>query len=325
MAADDDDFPGDADETEPPAPPPAAKGGTAAAPVKPAAEPEPAPEPTKPAHSPLLTKKWLALGGSPESLAALSPAEAWEEIERFQAAEAGRAAPPAAKPAPKADEPPDEDAEFEAYLKPFEDVDPGFVKHQRRQYAAQKALKAALAETLDKVKGFEKEKQERQAAAVHRALDAGFAALPPEYAEFFGEGDIGDLADDKQKKRRHAVVQAMGYQEGDGKAAIAKKIAAAAELLAGHLVQPAPADPYGLNGHAAPPKPAKKPQPRDPETNRFTKEDFANGHLARPSGKRTGVEELTDGEAVRRVRTEHGATATRRVAVDDEDDDDLPD
>ena len=268
------------------------------------------PAPKKYTHSSRLTKLALDLGFSQQDLDKFPSDAIWEEIDRIRGTTQPQRAEPA-KPEPKAP-PADPDEE---YLSELEKVDPQLAKLMRRAIA--KDDLKPIQEKLEKLDRLEAAEQQRQARAVTRALDDAFAALPEKFAALVGEGPIEELTDPGQKGWRGAIYQAAKIQPGDGRKAIAQKIAAAAEAVAGSRVKDAPADPYA----AAAARPAKPTPPRDPGNGRFTVPEFNGGLIHRPNGKQTGADPLDDKEQARRYFKDHGDPRGNAPRLEVEDDD----
>jgi len=278
----------------------------------PADRPEPAPK--KYTHTSRLTKLALEHELTQEDLDKFPSDAIWEEIDRIRGTtQPQRQEPPAAaKPAEKPATPADPDEE---YLAELEKVDPQLAKLMRRAIA--KDDLKPIQEKLEKLDRLEAAEQQRQARAVTRALDDAFAALPEKFAALVGEGPIEELTDPGQKGWRGAIYQAAKIQPGDGRKAIAQKIAAAAEAVAGSRVKDAPADPYA----AAAARPAKPTPPRDPGNGRFTVPEFNGGLIHRPNGKQTGADPLDDKEQARRYFKDHGDPRGNAPRLEVEDDD----
>ena len=301
---DDDNLPGDPVEPVP-TPSPAPRRGV---------EPAPEPTPTKHTHSTRLVQLARQMGYSQDDLDNFPSAEIWEDIERVRAAEA------AAKPTPQgvAATPPKPEADpDEAYLARLGEEYPDLARIIKKLHARPEA--AVPKDVQEKIDRLEKAEQTRQARALDRALDDAFSALPDGYLELVGEGEYGEV-DAIQQATRVAIFKAAGVDAGkDGKKAIAQKIAAAAKSVAGTRVKDAPPSAY----QQAAAKPQKTPPIKDPATGRFTAQDFNNGHLHRPDGKRTGVEGMTLEEGVRQIMRKNGDPRGDRPVIDI--DDNLPD
>lgn len=276
---------------------------------------QPEPEtPKKPKHSSRLLAAAAEHGYSEADLEDFTSEEVWAEIRELDKRAAARQQP---APAPKAEkkEPAAEDDD-EAYLKALkaEGYTDTFIAGERKKLARIKAAEEKAAK-LDALEAAEKT---RAAAAINDTIDAAFTALGKKYEPLVGTDSIADLTDPGQRGWRDAIVREAKIQHGDSKSTIAKKVAAAAAKLAkGKVEEDEPetvADGYAVGGKKLPPKDAN---------GRFTAEDFANGHVQKPSGKKTGLAGLDAVEGVRQMLRANGDPRGYRSTVV-EMDDDLP-
>lgn len=315
MAADmapeiEDDLPGNPEPKQPepkkkPAPPAAKQP-----------EPEPEPEPKKHRHTSRLVAVAAEYGLTQDDLDNNPSEVIWEEIHRLQQLEAARKpaaqAQPEKKPEPEAEKDPDEE-----YLAELEEVDPKLAKIVRRALS-QEHLKP-INEKLARLDELEKAEQARQVRSMQSMVDNAFAALGEQFEPLVGKGSIEDITDPGQQGWRGAIFgRAKIDFATDTQARINAKIAAAAKALAGDRVkEPAPEHKTAYDALAD-----RRPTPPRDTNGRFTAADFERGHIHRPNGKQTGLDQLDAVEATRRYLKEHGDPRGERASI--EFDEDLP-
>lgn len=285
----------------------------------PKAKTTPEPEtPAKPKHSSRLLAAAAEFGYSEADLEDFDSDTIWDEIRKqteLRATSRQRAPEPAPKPK---DEPEDEDEAYLAALK-TEGYTDTFIAAERKKLARLKAAEVKAAR-VDQLEAAEKT---RAAASINDTIDSAFTGLGKKYEQLVGTDPISDLTDPGQLGWRNAIVREAKLLTTDSKAAIAKKIAAAAAKLAKGRVADEEDDEVAA-GYQPEVEPARKPKAKDPATGRFTVEDFANGHVQKPSGKKTGLAGLDAVEGVRQMLRANGDPRGYRSAVV-EIDDDLPD
>lgn len=118
------------------------------------------------------------------------------------------------------------------------------------------------------------ETQARDQQTYMNILDDAFADLGADYGRLLGSGGIKELAEGSPElQRRKAIFTAAGidFSQRPGSRTVAQKIKAAAQLLLGHQIPPAPVKPeatglYGEPAGETRPRPAPL---RDPETGRI--------------------------------------------------------
>lgn len=307
-AVEDDDLPGEA-------PKPKKKP---AAPIVEEPDESPPPAPKKHAHSQRLTELALHLGYS-QSEIEQTPDEALRQELALIQTEIGRnVAPPPAPESKKAvEEPADPDEAYLAELESNSEVDPKHVAFLKRQVAARKAAEAKAAK-VDQFEEKEKYREERQA---QDSVDFAFAALGKKYEKLVGAGDMAEITDPGEKGWRFAIYQAAKIDfKKDSQRAINRKVAeAAAKLAASKVKDDEPGEDEEVNAYDKPPKRAPA---KDPETGRFTTDDFEGGKVAKPSGKKNTPAEMDAVEATRQLLRANGDPRGFRPVI--EFDDDLP-
>lgn len=272
--------------------------------VKPKVEEQPA----KPKHSARLIAEAAKRGYSESDLEDYDAATIWEELNRIDEL-ASRQAKPAAQPAPqkKQDEPQDEDEAYLAALE-AEGYTKTFIAAERKKLARLKAAEEKAAR-LDALEAAEKNRSARQ---VNDIIDAGFAALPKKFHSLFGEESFADLDPGQRAWRQEALQKAGIDLAKDSQKTINRKIAEAAQKAAkGKVADEEPEE----EGYELPAK--KKPK------SRLSEEDFENGQLLKPSGKKGGLNGVDLHEGVRRIMKENGMPGGNRSVIE-MDDDDLP-
>lgn len=287
-------------------------------PPKPAAKPapvakKPESEPVEPAkkhtHSSRLVKAATEAGFTQDDLDNFPSDVIWEELHRIQSITIKTA--PVAQPEVKK---PEVDPE-EAYLAELEATHAPLANMLRQSKTKLAAMEKAQTEKDEVIGKLTQAEQKRQQAAFDRALDKAFAALPEEYAEYVGTGSIHDLTDPGHMGFRGAIYKAAKLEATDSLKQIAAKIEAAAKSIVGPRIKQV-ADTTSAYDKL----PARKPQPKDAK-GKFTVEEFANGQVHRPAGKKTGLEGLSLEEGARRIMKEHGDPRGDRpvIEMDDEE------
>lgn len=301
----DDDLPGD--ETPPKKP---------AAKPKPKSTPEPAPQepaPKKHVHTQRLVNIAAEMGFSQADLDNHPSDVIWEEIHRLNTLaaeqEKARSAP---APAPKVEVPVDEEEAFLAEMEANAEIDPRYVKKLKKDRERLKALEEKAAR-IDQLEAAEKARTGRQQTEM---LDTAFALLGKRFEALVGTDSLSDLTDPGQKGWRTEIYRKAKVDFAkDSQRAINKKILDAAVALAGARVEEEPE----TNEYDR--KPVRK---KDPETGRFTSEDFDRAVTMRPSAKRPAIPEISGVEALRQHFAANGDPRGSRNYTDPDDTDDLP-
>lgn len=316
MAADtapeiDDDLPGNPEPKKPSAetkkPSPETK--------RPATEtPEPEPEPKKHRHSSRLMRLAEDYGFTQDDLDNHPSEVIWEEIHRLQQLEAARKSAPQPE-TQKAEPEVDED---EQYLAELKEVDPKLEKIIRR--AMSRDDLKPINEKLAKLDALEKAEQARQARTANDLLDAAFEALGEKFEPLVGKGSISEINPGEQGWRGAIYAKAKIDHASDSPSRINAKIKAAALALAGDRVKEKETE--APNAYEAAAQSDKRSQPSRDTNGRFTAADFERGHVHRPNGKQTGLDQLDAVEATRRYLREHGDPRGDRASI--EFDEDLP-
>ncbi len=264
-------------------------------------------QPAKPKHSARLIAEAAKRGYSESDLEDYDAATIWEELNRIDELEAKKKAPAPVPQKKQSDESQDDD---EAYLAALEAE--GYTKTviaaERKKLARLKAAEEKAAR-LEALEAAEKSRSARQ---VNDIIDAGFASLPKKFHTIFGEESFADL-DPGQRAWRNEVLQKAGVDlSKDSQKTINRKIAEAAQKAAKGKV---PDDEPEEDAYEIPAK--KKPK------SRLSEEDFENGQLLKPSGKKGGLNGVDLHEGVRRIMKENGMPGGNRSVIE-MDDDDLP-
>lgn len=310
-------MPADDDFDDLPSPTLPAPARTEVPPAKPPKAAPPAPAPQKQTHTQRLVKLALDAGFTQADLDKYPSDVIWDELNRIRELETrARPAPPpvesAKQPAPDRDEL----ATLLDELDADQTYDPKLAKALR--LIQKRADLTEVHKKLERVDALEQAEQARATQRLARIVDTAFAKLPEEYHDFVGTGPMDALTDPGQQGWRRSIFQTAKLDFAkDSPARVAEKIAAAAEQLAGARVKPAEQTVPGYGES----KPAKK-QPRG-TNGRFTPEEFAAGHVARPSGRLAGAEQETVGQAAARIMREHGDPRGNTPVIGF-DDDDLP-
>jgi hypothetical protein len=318
MADELDDLPGPEAETKPNPTAKQTKPKTPA-PREEIEEDDDPPPPKKHRHTPGMVQLARHFGYSQDDLDETSPADLRSELSLLQT-EVGRATPkptaePAKKPTPEAV---DEEEAYLAKLEANPEMDQEHVKFLRKLKAKAEAADKKAA----KVEEFDERDKKRETAKHVEMLDNAFAALPKKYHKLFGTDGMADITNPGVRGWRMEGVKEAKIEGGESQRSMNKKIAeAAAKIAAGEVEEdepePNPNDPYELS------KPKKKVQAKDPETGRFTEEDFARAKIAKPSVKKIAAGELTAVEATRNYLRQNGDPRGFRTPVE-MDDDELP-
>lgn len=206
-----------------------------------------------------------------------------------------RQAAPATLPATKEPvvEPPDKYAAFidqqekDGFLSPEM---AGLLREQRAELKELRKLKElgdpeqVVSKVLSKREA-EREAVQQKSLANERAIDGGFAALPPKFEKVFGKGPLDKLESADHKAQRLTIFNAAGLNlEKDTADVIAQKIAAVAKRTFDSLIpEPEPekkklaAGAYGNANGKAPVL--------------MTKEEWDRASLGRPNGKAPSKQE----------------------------------
>lgn len=293
---------------------------------KPAPKPIPAPreepdedeeEPVakKHRHTPGMVNLARHFGYSESDLDDTSPADLRNELSLLQT-EVGRRTPKPTAEAEKKAAPVDED---EAYLDSLEknpDIDKEHVKFLRKL----KAKADAADKKAAKVDEFDERDKKRETAKHVEMLDNSFTGLGKRFEKLVGTDGMAELNDPGMRGWRMEIVKHANIEAGDSQRTMNKKLLAAAEKVAVGRVEeddtPDLENPYEAS------RPKKKVA-KDAATGRFTEEDFARGHVAKPSVKKIAAGEITAVEATRNLLRQNGDPRGFRPAVS-MDDDDLP-
>ncbi len=236
-----------------------------------------------------------------------------QEIQLLQSTVASQR--PAPEPKKPDVEPVDEDEAYLAELEANPEVDPKHAKFLKRQVVARKAAEAKAAK-IDQIEQVQISRTQRDNTdMVERAM----AALPKRFQKIIGTDAYADMPEGAEKQRKFAIFQMAKIDfTKDSARTIDKKIAtAAATLYAGEEELEEEPD-TTTSSFDTPPK--KKAPPKDPESGRFTAEDFERGHVAKPR-KTVGAAPILNGpQAVRRWKNETGFSGD----ADDGESNDLP-
>ncbi len=309
---DDDDLPG-----EVVAPPKPAKPKPIPAKEPEESEPETPPPPPKKkhTHTGVLLARARQFGFSQADLDNHPSSVIWEEIDRITAQQARQQA--GQQPAVKEPEPEDE---VEAFLKTCEDEPTA----KMIRALAKRADTKELREKLEKLDQLEANEKARTLRAHDEAVDDAFASLPAEYKALIGEGDMAGLTDPGARGWRNAIYGDAKITPADSPRTIKRKITEAAAARAADRLKgkkkPAAEEAeehdsaYGGAGrNGTPPRAAN---------GRFTAEDYEAGVIPKPNGKKTGIDQLSPVDGMRRILREAGDPRGDRPHV--EFDEDLP-
>ena len=281
-------------------------------------EPEPAPVKKQvQQHPQRLVDAAIHYGFSQADIDSTPSAELRQDIQIVQAAMASNT-PKAAEPKTPTPEPVDEDDAYLDSIAANPEVDPKYVKLLRNLKS--KAEAKDVREKLAKVDQLEQAHVSRTNRDNTDMVESAMAALPKRYQKIIGTEPYGDMPEGAEKQRKFAIYQMakIDFQK-DSKRSIEKKIAAAAATLYPGAEKEEEDDPEPVSAFDTPPK--KKAPQKDPETGRFTADDFEKGHLAKSSGRKTvGATSLNGPQAVRRWKNDSGFA----TEADDGEDQDLP-
>lgn len=282
---------------------------------------EPIPEVTKHTHTQRLITAATNMGFTQDDLDNFDSETIWAEIARVQEMNLRRknASAPAAEPVKKAEEDPDE-----ALLAELErDVHPPLAAYLRKQREEAKEARKQMAEKLAKLDSLEENEKKRVARQQIEMIDNAFSALPEKYKVLFGDGPMADIDDPGQSGWRMAVMNEAKLTEIGSQRSLNKKIAEIAVRMAKNKVAPDEPGKTGVESAyaAETPAPKKKAPAKDPETGRFTAEDFEGAKIAKGSGRQTGVEQVGLMEGARRILQSNGYMTS---AAFEGDDDDMP-
>lgn len=304
---DDDDLPGEV-AAPPKKPKPEPKTMTSALPDEPI-EPEVL-APKKHEHTDFLVSRAKQFGFTQRDLDNHPSNVIWEEINRIIALQQSRA--PTGQAAPKEPEPEDE---VEAFLKTCEDEPTAKMIRALAKRADTKDIREKLAK-LDQLEAAEKARTVR---AQDEAVDDGFASLPAEFKAIVGDGDMAGLTDHGARGWRNAIYGEAKITPADSPRAIKRKILEAATALAGEKVKPKkpPVEEEEVSAY----KPVQNGKPRD-TNGRFTAEQFEQAQIVKPNGKKTGIDQLSPVDGMRRILKEAGDPRGDRPSIDF--DEDLP-
>lgn len=301
---DDDDLPGEAVPLPKPAKP---KTLTSLTPNDP--EPEsPPPAPKKHEHTDFLVSRAKQFGFSQRDLDNHPSNVIWEEINRIIALQQAR------QPNPSAPKEPEPEDEVEAFLKTCEDEPTAKMIRALAKRADQKEVREKLAK-IDAMEAKEKARTDR---AANEAVNDGFANLPDEFKSLVGDGDMEELNDPGARGWRLEIYrQAKINTDTDSQRTINKKIREAAAAVAGDRIKPKKKAAEGATAYDD----ETPGQPRG-TNGRFTKEQFEQAQITKPNGKKTGIDQLSPVDGMRRILKEAGDSRGDRPSIDF--DEDLP-
>lgn len=304
------DLPGDEPKTKP-APEPKKKAPVAVE------EPEPVAQKKQvQPHPQRLVDAALYYGFSQADIDSTPSAELRQDIQIIQAATAGNTPKPA-EPKTPTPEPVDEDDAYLDSIAANPEVDPKYVKLLRNLKS--KAEAKDVREKIAKIDQLEQAQVSRTNRDNTDMVEGAMAALPKRFEKIIGTEAYGDMPEGAEKQRKFAIYQMAKIDFAkDSKRSIEKKIAAAAATLYPGAEEE---DEPEVGGSTFDTPPKKKAPPKDPESGRFTSDDFEKGHVAKPSGRKTvGATSLNGPQAVRRWKIDSGFASE----ADDGESDDLP-
>jgi len=306
---DDDDLPGS------PEPKASAKKKPSPAPVE-EDEPEEKPAPPKKhSHNSRLVDLAVHFGYSQAEMDSTPSDTLRQEIQLLQATVAANR--PAPAPEKKVVETVDEEEEYLASLEANPEVDPKHAKFLRQLKL--KADKSDQKELREKLTAMEERDKQRDIRQHVERIDNAFTSLGKKYEPIIGTGSMYDLTDPGERGWRAEIAKEAKIGPDDSQKSINTKIAAAAAKLAAKKVkvddEDEPENPYEE-------EPIKKKTPaKDPESGRFTAEDFERGVISKPSGKKGEAENLSAVEQTRQHLRKNGDPRGFRPVVEMEDDD----
>lgn len=279
---------------------------------------EPEPDAKKHTHTQRLIGIATELGFTQHDLDNYPSEAIWEEIhniQKAQAAEAARVQRPVAAQITKTEPEVDAEDEYLAAMEKNPEVDPAFTKFLRK--LKEKAEAKDVREKLSKVDKLEEAEKQRANRAANEAADLAFELLGKKFEPLVGTDSMLELTDPGQKGWRTAIYKEAGINHAtDSQRVINAKIAkAAAKLAAGKVAEEE--EEVAANAYETP----KKKPAKDPTSGRFTADQFEQGKIAKPSGKRPGAEPGNAVEQARELFRVNGDPRGYRPAIDDTMDD----
>lgn len=299
----DDDLPGPLTSLDPPK---KAKPKSAVKAEEEVEEEKPISAPKKNVHSPRCVREAVARGATQAYLDANDSATIWEAIHDHDAKHA-RVEPKVEKKA----EPEEEDFDLGPDAEEFDEKTKKLLK--KIALAPRKEAKVLQAKLEAEIAELKQLHTQRRDTDINTMLDDAFDAMPAKFKKILGDGSGTDPAFLKsaEGKRRIRVFQEAGIDLNKATPKSTKRaLLDAAETLFGFVESPdEEEDPA--------PKVKKKVPPKDPESGRFTAEDFANGKIAKGSERKTGLEQLDVKAGVAQILRNGGYMASLEGDMDD--------
>lgn len=271
--------------------------------------------PAAPKHPARLVQHAKQFGFTDADLAEYSTDALHREVEQIRQWNIEQSRQKQAAPVEKKVEPEEEDFDLgpEADELQLDDKTKKMLK--RIALAPMKEAKAMKAKIEEKLAALEQQHTQRRNSDLYTMLDDAFDTLPAKFKKIFGEGSGTDpeFMKTSEFKRRASVLREANLDPDKMTLKSSKRaILAAAESLFGFAKAPEEEE-----EEESAPKVKKKTPPKDPESGRFTVEDYANGKIAKGSDRVTGLAQLDVVEGVRRIL---GRNGTDRSSAGEEDD-----